>query len=74
MMVYNDFISQLDWKKLQWKFGEVAGNVLDIRYGKKRDRTNETWGVGSPWESDQGLGISQPWTQPEKKRENMKGS
>ena len=74
MMVCNDFISQLDWKKLQWKSGEVAGKGLDIRYGKKRGGTNETRGKGSPRESDQGLGIAQLWTQPEKKRENMKGS
>ena len=61
-MVYNDFISKLNWKKLQWKIGEVAGNGLDTRYGKKRDRTNETRGIGSPWKSDQGLEIAQPWT------------
>ena len=49
MMVCNDFISQLDWKKLQWKSGEVAGKGLDIRYGKKRGGTNETRGKGSRW-------------------------
>jgi len=67
MVVYNDVISQLDWKKLQWKFGEVAGNGLDIRYGKKRDRTNETREIGSTWESDQGLGTAQSWKQPKRK-------
>jgi hypothetical protein len=72
MVVYNYFISKLDWKKLRWKFGEVAGNGLDIRYGKKRDRANETTGIGGPWESDQGLGRAQTWTEPEKKRENTK--
>ena len=45
---------------------------MDIRYGKERERTNETRGIGSPLESDQGLGITQPWTKPEKKKiENM---
>jgi hypothetical protein len=70
MMLYNDFISKLEWKKLLWKFGEVAGNGLDMRYGKKRDRTNETRGIGSSWESDQGLRTAQLWTQPENEREN----
>jgi hypothetical protein len=52
------------------KFGEVAGNGLDIRYGKKRDRTNETREIGRTWQSGPGLRIA-PWTQHEKKRENM---
>ena len=48
MMDYNDSTSKLDGKKLQWKFGRVAGNGLDIHYGKKRDRANETRGIASP--------------------------
>jgi len=39
MMVYDDFISKLDWKKLQCKFGEVAGKWVGytIRKGKGED-------------------------------------
>jgi hypothetical protein len=56
----------------EWWSITIFFSRLGWIYSKKRDRTNETKGIGSPWESDQGLGIAQPWTQLEKKRENRK--